>query len=83
MPPKHHKPIKAKARKTAEGDEDQDENSLSLPQLQNFIRRDPEAYMEDYRRQFEHFRSTAETLQLRPGRPQKSFNELTMFIAHV
>ncbi|KAF4684379.1 Protein SDA1 [Perkinsus olseni] len=83
MPPKHHKPIKAKARKTAEGDEDQDENSLSLPQLQNFIRRDPEAYIEDYRRQFEHFRSTAETLQLRPGRPQKSFNELTMFIAHV
>ncbi|EER14718.1 conserved hypothetical protein [Perkinsus marinus ATCC 50983] len=83
MPPKHHKPIKAKARRNAEADEDQDENSLSLPQLQNFIRRDPQAYIEDYRRQFEHFRSTAETLQLRPGRPQKSFNELTMFIAHV
>lgn len=27
MPPKHHKPIKAKARRNAEADEDQDENS--------------------------------------------------------
>lgn len=55
----------------------------SLPLLQDRIKKDPEAYREEFNLQFEHFESSLEIFAASPQKPEKSFHELVMFIAHV
>lgn len=56
---------------------------MSLPQLQNLMKRDPEAYKTEFDQQWEHFVTMMEMFQLKPQRPHKNFGEQTMFLAHV
>eukprot|EP00746_Dinoflagellata_sp_MGD_P167093 gnl/MRDRNA2_/MRDRNA2_97442_c0_seq1.p1 gnl/MRDRNA2_/MRDRNA2_97442_c0~~gnl/MRDRNA2_/MRDRNA2_97442_c0_seq1.p1 ORF type:complete len:797 (-),score=222.01 gnl/MRDRNA2_/MRDRNA2_97442_c0_seq1:54-2444(-) len=56
---------------------------MSLPQLQNLMKRDPEAYKTEFDQQWEHFVTMMEMFQLKPQRPHKNFGEQVMFLAHV
>ncbi len=56
---------------------------LNLPQLQNFIKRDPESYREDFLRQLRHFQSNLEILKLNPSNEVQNFGDLVLFLAHV
>lgn len=55
----------------------------NLPQLQNLIKRDPESYREEFLQQHRHFLSVLEVFQLTPDQPNKSLDELIIFIAQV
>lgn len=56
---------------------------MKLPQLQNLIKRDPEAYKDEFLMQFRHFNSEYEIFKLRPARDYSRFSELITFICHV
>lgn len=53
----------------------------NLPQLQNFIKRDPASYKDDFLQQYTHFLSTLEVFQLAPDQMNKSLDDQVMFIA--
>jgi len=56
---------------------------MSLPQLQNLMKRDPEAYSVEFDQQWSHFDSQMEIFKLKPQKPSSSFAEQVMFLAHV
>lgn len=60
----------------------EDEALKSLPLLQDRIKKDAEAYKDEFSLQFEHFRSALDLFTASPQKPDKSFHELVMFIAH-
>jgi len=65
-------------------DEDKEkERVMSLPQLQNLMKRDPEAYSVEFDQQWSHFDSQMEIFKLKPQKPSSSFAEQVMFLAHV
>lgn len=55
----------------------------NLPQLQNLIKRDSASYHEEFQQQHQHFQSTLEIFNLCPDQPNKSLEELIMFLAQV
>ncbi|XP_076272970.1 SDA1 domain containing protein Mys45A [Rhynchophorus ferrugineus] len=55
----------------------------NLPQLQNLIKRDPASYHEEFLQQQQHFQNTIEVFQLAPNQPNKTLDELVMFMAQV
>ncbi|KAB0790528.1 hypothetical protein PPYR_09982 [Photinus pyralis] len=55
----------------------------NLPQLQNLIKRDPESYHEEFLQQLQHFQNTIDVFQLDPQQPNKTLDELVMFMAQV
>ncbi|XP_017776201.1 PREDICTED: protein SDA1 homolog [Nicrophorus vespilloides] len=55
----------------------------NLPQLQNLIKRDAESYHEEFMQQLEHFKNTIEVFELTPEQPNKTLDELVMFMAQV
>lgn len=55
----------------------------NLPQLQNLIKREPEAYREEFLQQYRHYESLLEVFLLTPDKPNQSLDELVMFIAQV
>lgn len=55
----------------------------NLPQLQNLIKRDSGSYHEEFQQQYQHFQSTLEIFNLCPDQPNKSLDELVMFLAQV
>lgn len=55
----------------------------NLPQLQNLIKRDPASYHEEFLQQQQHFQNTIEVFQLAPDQPNKTLDELVMFMAQV
>lgn len=55
----------------------------NLPQLQNLIKRDPESYHEEFLQQYQHFQNTLEVFQLSPDEPNKTLDDLVMFMAQV
>lgn len=55
----------------------------SLPLLRDRIKKDPEAYRDEFDLQFEHFESLLQTFASSPQKPDKSFHEILMFVAHV
>mmetsp|Transcript_42025 Transcript_42025/g.97886 ORF Transcript_42025/g.97886 Transcript_42025/m.97886 type:complete len:677 (+) Transcript_42025:93-2123(+) len=59
------------------------ERVMSLPQLQNLMKRDPEAYGLEFDQQWSHFDSQMEIFKLKPQKPSSSFAEQVMFLAHV
>jgi protein SDA1 len=56
---------------------------LKLPQLQNLIKRDPEAYLPEFLMQKRHFESELEIFKLRPTKDHERFTELVTFVSHV
>ncbi|KAB1282450.1 Protein SDA1-like protein [Camelus dromedarius] len=55
----------------------------NLPQLQNLIKRDPPAYIEEFLQQYNHYRSNVEIFKLQPNKPSKELAELVMFMAQI
>ncbi|XP_003774571.1 protein SDA1 homolog [Sarcophilus harrisii] len=55
----------------------------NLPQLQNLIKRDPTAYVEEFMQQYNHYKSHVEIFKLQPNKPSKELAELVMFLAQV
>uniref|UniRef100_A0A286XLS8 Protein SDA1 n=1 Tax=Cavia porcellus TaxID=10141 RepID=A0A286XLS8_CAVPO len=51
----------------------------NLPQLQNLIKRDPPAYIEEFLQQYNHYQSNVEIFKLQPKKPSKELAELVMF----
>eukprot|EP00971_Amphidinium_carterae_P108535 2148864-Amphidinium_carterae.1 len=64
-------------------EEEKEEKVFSLPQLQNLMRRDPEAYAPEFQQQWSHFGSMVDIFKLKPQKPHKTFGEHVMFLAHV
>lgn len=56
---------------------------LSLPQLQNLIKRDPEGYRTEFELQWRHLQSTLEVLRLQPSQPDTHLQQLVAFVAQV
>lgn len=67
----------------APDEEKEKERIMSLSQLQNFMKRDPEAYGPEFDQQWSHFDSQMEMFKLKPQKPSSSFSEQVMFLAHV
>ncbi|KAH7101085.1 protein required for actin cytoskeleton organization and cell cycle progression [Auriculariales sp. MPI-PUGE-AT-0066] len=57
--------------------------TANLPQLQNLIKRDPEAYREEFLQQWAHYNSLRELFHLSPDDKSHNFRELLTFIAQV
>jgi len=55
----------------------------NLPQLQNVIKKDPEAYRDEFLQQHRHFQSTLEVFELSPDKFNESLDDLVMFLAQV
>lgn len=55
----------------------------NLPQLQNLIKRDPASYQEEFEQQYRHYKNIVEVFRLNPGQPNKSLDDLVMFLAQV
>ncbi|XP_004647491.1 protein SDA1 homolog [Octodon degus] len=55
----------------------------NLPQLQNLIKRDPPAYIEEFLQQYNHYQSNVEIFKLQPNKPSKELAELVMFMAQI
>ncbi|XP_068948112.1 protein SDA1 homolog [Petaurus breviceps papuanus] len=55
----------------------------NLPQLQNLIKRDPSAYVEEFMQQYNHYKSNVEIFKLQPNKPSKELAELVMFLAQI
>ncbi|KAL6075166.1 hypothetical protein STEG23_029993 [Scotinomys teguina] len=55
----------------------------NLPQLQNLIKRDPPAYIEEFLQQYNHYKSNMEIFKLQPNKPSKELAELVMFMAQI
>ncbi|CAD7687611.1 unnamed protein product [Nyctereutes procyonoides] len=55
----------------------------NLPQLQNLIKRDPPAYVEEFLQQYNHYESNVEIFKLQPNKPSKELAELVMFMAQI
>ncbi|XP_023600585.1 protein SDA1 homolog isoform X3 [Myotis lucifugus] len=55
----------------------------NLPQLQNLIKRDPPAYVEEFLQQYNHYKSNVEIFRLQPNKPSKELAELVMFMAQI
>ncbi|KAJ8965605.1 hypothetical protein NQ317_004364 [Molorchus minor] len=55
----------------------------NLPQLQNLIKRDSASYHEEFMQQFQHFQNTIEVFQLSPEQPNKTLDDLIMFMAQI
>ncbi len=55
----------------------------NLPQLQNLIKRDPEAYKEEFLQQWVHYESIRRIFELNPSEQSQRFRETVTFIAQV
>eukprot|EP01138_Halocafeteria_seosinensis_P000707 gb/GECG01000724.1/.p1 GENE.gb/GECG01000724.1/~~gb/GECG01000724.1/.p1 ORF type:complete len:808 (+),score=147.02 gb/GECG01000724.1/:1-2424(+) len=54
-----------------------------LPQLQNLIKRDPDAYTEEFELQYQNYRAELEIFKLHPSKDSQSFKDLVNFLSHV
>lgn len=57
--------------------------TANLPQLQNLIKRDPDAYREEFLQQWTHYNSTREIFRINPDEQAQHFRELVAFISQV
>ncbi|KAL8451394.1 hypothetical protein Emag_002739 [Eimeria magna] len=62
--------------------EDQGDAVMSLALLQNKIKRDPEAYREEFLLQLSNFQGLLGALKQQPQRPTRRLQSLAMFLAH-
>lgn len=55
----------------------------NLPQLQNLIKRDPEAYREEFLQQWNRYNTIRQIFHLNPEQESNNFRELVSFISQV
>jgi hypothetical protein len=55
----------------------------NLPQLQNLIKRDPEAYREEFLQQWNRYNTIRQIFHLNPEQEANNFRELVSFISQV
>lgn len=55
----------------------------NLPQLQNFIKRNPEAYREEFDKQYSYFLGTLEIFKVNPSEEDKRFTDLITLVSQV
>jgi protein SDA1 len=56
---------------------------MTLAGLQNVLKRDPEAYREEFLQQWRHYESNLEIFRLRPADQSQDFQDLVSFVAAV
>ncbi|GLE09731.1 hypothetical protein PINS_up021571 [Pythium insidiosum] len=54
-----------------------------LPQLQNMVKRDPEAYKSEFLMQLRHYESEYQLFELQPTKESAHFGALVSFLSHV
>ncbi|RDD43610.1 Protein SDA1-like protein [Trichoplax sp. H2] len=59
------------------------QENLTLLQLQNYIKRDPGSYRDEFTQQYRYYQSNLKIFQLQPSQPSKTMIELIMFISQV
>eukprot|EP00930_Biecheleria_cincta_P002080 TRINITY_DN103127_c0_g1_i1.p1 TRINITY_DN103127_c0_g1~~TRINITY_DN103127_c0_g1_i1.p1 ORF type:complete len:710 (+),score=179.48 TRINITY_DN103127_c0_g1_i1:63-2132(+) len=64
-------------------EEKEKQRVMSLPQLQNLMKKDPEAYELEFEQQWSHFKTQLELFRLKPQKPSETFGQQVMFLAHV
>jgi protein SDA1 len=57
--------------------------TANLPQLQNFVKRDPAAYKEEFLQQWNHYISIRQIFEIYPDEQSEHFRDLITFIAQV
>ena len=57
--------------------------SSNLPQLQNLIKRDPQAYKEEFLQQWNHYKSTLNIFRTNPDEQSEQFRDMITFISQV
>lgn len=55
---------------------------MNLPHLQNCIKKDPTAYLEEFQVQYRHYESILQILMMNPAYFDKQFESLVTFLAH-
>jgi len=58
------------------------QKTLTLLSLQNKLKKEPDAYQDDFAIQLRHFESALQVAELRPGEESKQLGELVSFISH-
>ncbi|EGG18793.1 SDA1 domain-containing protein [Cavenderia fasciculata] len=56
---------------------------IDLLQLQNLTKRDPPAYKEEFKLQYQHYLTQLQIFQLKPTKDFKSFSQLVSYLSHV
>ena len=57
--------------------------ALTTAQLQNFIKRDPRSYRDEFLLQYSHFDSLLELFKLNPAKENEKLCELLNLLSHV
>ncbi|KAF3821967.1 hypothetical protein GH733_007341 [Mirounga leonina] len=52
-------------------------------ELENLIKQDPPAYVEEFLQQYNHYKSNVEIFKLQPNKPSKELAELVLFMAQI
>ncbi len=56
---------------------------MDLSQLQNLVKRDSEAYKEEFQSQLKHFQTQLQIFALKPQTDSTSFEQQIHFLSHV
>ena len=65
------------------GDKNHNRLPINLPQLQNLIKRDKEAYAEEFNQQYRHYQALLQIFHLKPTAESKELDDIVMFLAQV
>lgn len=65
------------------GDKNHNRLPINLPQLQNLIKRDKEAYAEEFNQQYRHYQALLQIFHLKPTAESKELDDIVMFLAQI
>jgi len=65
------------------GDKNHNRLPINLPQLQNLIKRDKDAYREEFGQQYRHYQALLQIFHLKPNDESKDLAEIIMFLAQI
>ena len=65
------------------GDKNHNRLPINLPQLQNLIKRDKDAYAEEFNQQYRHYQALLQIFHLKPTAEAKELDDIVMFLAQV
>jgi len=65
------------------GDKNHNRLPINLPQLQNLIKRDKDAYTEEFNQQYRHYQALLQIFHLKPTAESKELDDIVMFLAQI
>merc|ERR1712142_907456 len=65
------------------GDKNHNRLPINLPQLQNLIKRDKDAYAEEFNQQYRHYQALLQIFHLKPTAESKELDDIVMFLAQI